>query len=421
MSMSTLILAGFAFGQIDLGPEELVQAGGADIGVPGYSVPSHVDWNNDGLMDLIVGEGSGTYPQAKVRIYLNTGTSSAPQFSSYTYAQSDGSDLSTPGSGCLGLFPRVVYWDADARKDLLIGQADGAIRLFLNNGTDDSPTFDGGTLIEVGPTGSKMTIDVGARATPSTVDWNNDGRKDLIAGALDGRIHILINEGSDAAPDFLAVTFAQEGGSDLVVPSGRSSPVILDIDGDGKKDLLAGNTNGQLFFYSNAGTDATPAFSGYTAVRADGTDIDLPGTPRSRQFACDWTGDGALDVLIGASDGNVHLYQGVPDVPGDFDFDGNVDGTDLVQFGLCFTGPDGGPIDTGCEPGDFEPDGDIDCDDWDQFLVAWTEPGDPPDPPAQVSCDIVTFIPVASNWGLVAMAVFLLVCGVFVVRRRAAK
>jgi len=40
-----------------LGPEELVQAGGADISVLGYSVPSLADWDNDGLNDLIVGEG----------------------------------------------------------------------------------------------------------------------------------------------------------------------------------------------------------------------------------------------------------------------------------------------------------------------------------------------------------------------------
>ena len=44
-----------------LGPEELVQAGGADISVLGYSVPSLADWDNDGLNDLIVGEGSGSY------------------------------------------------------------------------------------------------------------------------------------------------------------------------------------------------------------------------------------------------------------------------------------------------------------------------------------------------------------------------
>jgi hypothetical protein len=301
---------------LNLGVEELVQAGGADIAVNGYSVPSYVDWNNDGRMDLVIGEGGGDGYPGLVRIYLNVGTSSSPEFSDYFYAQSNGSDLiysSGCNCGCMGLFPRVVYWDGDGRKDLITGTADGTTLLFLNTGTDSTPTFDAGTLLQVGLPGSKIDVDVGARATSSIVDWNNDGAKDLVIGALDGRIHLFIDEGTDTAPDFFAETFAQENGSDLVVPALRSSPVILDLDGDGNKDLLTGDTFGQLLFYSNVGTDEAPAFSGYSFIESAGVPIDLPDYPRSRPFVCDWTGDGYLDVLIGAGDGKVHLYQGVPE------------------------------------------------------------------------------------------------------------
>jgi hypothetical protein len=58
---------------LNFGPEEIVQAGGQDIVVPGYSVPSFADWNNDLLQDLIVGEG-GNGAAGKVRVYLNRGT-----------------------------------------------------------------------------------------------------------------------------------------------------------------------------------------------------------------------------------------------------------------------------------------------------------------------------------------------------------
>ena len=92
------LMSNSAWGQLNLGPEELVQAGGTDIDVPGYSVPSFVHWDDDGLKDLIVGEGPSSFA-GKVRVYLNTGTASAPQFSTYFYAQSSGSDLSVPGSG----------------------------------------------------------------------------------------------------------------------------------------------------------------------------------------------------------------------------------------------------------------------------------------------------------------------------------
>ena len=63
----------------NLGPEQVVQAGGADILVDGYSVPSYADWNNDGKTDLVVGEGGSGYA-GRVHVYLNVGTASNPQF-----------------------------------------------------------------------------------------------------------------------------------------------------------------------------------------------------------------------------------------------------------------------------------------------------------------------------------------------------
>ncbi|HLB74104.1 MAG TPA: VCBS repeat-containing protein [Sedimentisphaerales bacterium] len=350
-----------------LGPEELVQAGGADISVLGYSVPSLADWDNDGLNDLIVGEGSGSYA-GKVRVYINTGAASEPQFSAYFYAQANGADLTCPGSGCLGCFPRVVYWDDDVKKDLLIGLADGKVKLFLNIGTDENPAFDAGTFLQVGPPGSKANIGVGARATPSAVDWNSDGKKDLVVGALDAKIHLFINEGTDTAPDFRVQTFAQANGSDLLVPPSRSSPDVLDLDGDAKKDILTGNYNGELFFYSNTGSDAEPNFAGYESVESDGVPIDLAGTPRSRPFVCDWTGDGYPDVLIGAGDGKIHLYQSIPQ-PGDTDKDYDVEGDDFAAFALYWGATDCGY----CSGADFFDDDKIDMLDVLTLAQHWLE------------------------------------------------
>ena len=101
LSLAVLLLSvpGFAADEvIDLGPEEFVQADGNDITVPGYSVPSFVDWNNDLLKDLIVGEGGGGTP-GKVRVYLNVGTEADPCFTDYFYAQADGGDLVVSAQG----------------------------------------------------------------------------------------------------------------------------------------------------------------------------------------------------------------------------------------------------------------------------------------------------------------------------------
>jgi hypothetical protein len=364
---------------LNLGPEEIIQANGEDIQVPGYSVPSFVDWNNDNLQDLVIGEGSG-FGDAKVRVYLNVGTESEPAFADYFYAPSEGSDLTCPASGCMGSFPRVVYWDADMRKDLLVGQADGTVKIFLNNGTDSEPAFDAGQTIKVGK--DDENLDVGARATPTLIDWDNDGKTDLVAGAFDGKIHIYLNCDCNGGipPTFESSspsgTFATEDGWDLFVPSNRSSPVISDLDGDGKKDLLTGNTEGQLLFYKNVGTDDKPGFSGYSLVESNGVVIDLKGMPRSRPFVCYWTGNGNFgpidnypDVLIGSGDGKVRLYRDKSETKtktkaGDLDGNGTIDLADLALLIASWPQTDCGR----CNGADLTGDGNVKKDDIHRFI-----------------------------------------------------
>ena len=128
---------------LNLGPEELVQAHGSDLQVTGCSVPSYVDWNEDGANDLVVGEHV-SFTAGKIRIYLNIGGPHDPLFADYFYVQSNGADLTLPAEGCLGCFPRVVDWDDDMRKDLLVGVSNGTIRIYLNTGTDEDPVFHSG-------------------------------------------------------------------------------------------------------------------------------------------------------------------------------------------------------------------------------------------------------------------------------------
>ena len=64
-----------------------VQAGGKPIDVEiGHAAPYVVDFDADGVRDLLVGQfGSG-----RCRIYKNTGTNSAPQFGEFTFLEAGG-------------------------------------------------------------------------------------------------------------------------------------------------------------------------------------------------------------------------------------------------------------------------------------------------------------------------------------------
>jgi WD40 repeat protein len=359
---------------LNFGPEEIIQADGNDIVVPGFSVPSFVDWNGDGLQDLVIGEGGAltAVTPAKVRVYLNRGTQAQPLFKDFFYVQADGKDLTLTPEGCMGCFPRVVDWDQDGRKDLLVGVSDGTIRIYMNIADDNHPSFDAGKNLKVGPN-SDLDMDVGKRPTPIVVDWNNDGMLDIVSGAWDGNIHVFYNCGCGGYPRF-TTTFTplglivQESGRDLLVPSTRSSPVVMDFTGDGKKDLLTGSTDGTILLYKNLGTDSLPVFSGYSLVQSNGQPIDLPSNLRSRPFVCHWTGaqDGYWDLLVGYGDGKIHLYRGIPKT-GDFDGSGTLDAEDFTLLVRALDKP----VPVGGSPTDLNKDGVVDNLDLRLFADLW--------------------------------------------------
>lgn len=58
------------------------------------------------------------------------------------------------------LVPCVVDWNNDGKKDLVVGQfRNGAIRLYLNGGTDAAPVFGEFTMLEAG--GKPIKLDAG--------------------------------------------------------------------------------------------------------------------------------------------------------------------------------------------------------------------------------------------------------------------
>lgn len=189
-------------------------------------------------------------------------------------------------------------WNNDGKKDLITGERDGYLRLFINSGTNASPVFNSFSFIQVGGN----TFDSGYNSMPAVVDWNNDGKKDLLCGEHDGKIFLLTNVGADAAPVFQSTSYIQDQGQDLIIYSGRTSPDVVDWDRDGKKDILAGDKDGYVYFFRNVGTDAAPVFNGSVQLKAGGQTIDIGYN--SRPYAVDWDNDQVMDLVCGCYDIN---------------------------------------------------------------------------------------------------------------------
>jgi hypothetical protein len=148
-----------------------------------------------------------------------------------------------------------VDWNNDTYHDLLVGDAGGNVTVFLNANNNINPVLDSVTTVLSG----LVDIDVGIRATPIINDWNDDGRKDLLIGNYDGNIRIYLNEGTDSTPIFDAFSLLQVGGADFDIGT-RAAPRIFDWNDDGYKDLIVGEVEGYAYYLENMGTNAAPLF-----------------------------------------------------------------------------------------------------------------------------------------------------------------
>ena len=293
----------FDIGMVQFAAESLVQADGAPIAMNAYSTPALAEMTGDDLPDLLVGEKTAA-SLGRVAIYRNTGSGLA--FDSYALDIA-GNVLNLPATGCLGVSVRSVDWNDDGLGDLLFGQADGAVKIALNAGDPSGVRFTAPLTVYAGV----HPVDVGTRATVEVADLTGDGLFDLVVGAYDARLRMYENTGTVGSPDFAAATLLTlRSGAEIVIPTGRSAPTIADVTGDGRPDLVCGNTAGEMWLYANVG-DATPVYLDAVPVQAAGVNIDLPGDVRSRPFAGDATGDGRLDLLVGSQDVMVRLYEGL--------------------------------------------------------------------------------------------------------------
>jgi len=111
-----------------------------------------------------------------------------------------------------------------------------------------------------------------------------------------------------------------------------SLPVVnvVDWDGDGDKDLVAGNSEGLILFFENHGSDSEPQFKPGVPLQAGGMKIhvqpgyrqDIQGPGEARwgyvcPTVCDWNQDGQPDIVMSDSTARhtVFLNEGTKTAP----------------------------------------------------------------------------------------------------------
>jgi len=199
----------------------------------------------------------------------------------------------------------VCDWNDDGRLDLITGERNGYYTVFLREAA--------GTLTNAGriqANGADITTD--NNSWPFVVDWNLDGRKDLLAGQ-EGiynppNVYVYLNEGTDSVPAFGDSTPVLHGGNPFT--DRRCVPLLLDLDGDGKRDLVLGEWYSSVRFYRNIGTDTNPVFNTFVNLVEPDPDNYVNGNPPRVNFT-DWDGDSDLDMITCDYYGSVFLRRNI--------------------------------------------------------------------------------------------------------------
>jgi len=208
--------------------------------------------------------------------------------------------------------------DGDGLVDLIAGNDAGQLLFLKNIGDPHRPEFDNPTPVLAG--GRPLDIKGGYRGSiqgpgeamwgytcPTLCDWNGDGRLDVIFNSIMADYTLLWQQPSDTGPAFAEPKQMYCDGLQLHL-AWRSQPAITDWGAaGGRLCMIALDEQNLLRCYWRI--DNQNIERGELLRLQDGSPITANAkeaagqTGRAKLVAYDWDGDGAIDLLIGASRG----------------------------------------------------------------------------------------------------------------------
>lgn len=204
--------------------------------------------------------------------------------------------------------------DKDGKIDMLLGDVESTgLKYLRNTGTTDTARI---TQVQVNFPAYDTTIFVPRFPAAHFIDVDNDGRKDLVVSpneyyeaTLTNHVWYYRNQ-SGTLQDSFRLRSKQFLIGDILQYYTNAAPFLMDVDNDGKTDLLVAHENGQykgvLHFYKNQGTPTNPAFhlTDTSFLRLDTLNVRFP-----RLGGGDLNADGKWDLLVGTYDGPLVHYR----------------------------------------------------------------------------------------------------------------
>lgn len=268
-----------------------VKVGSEALDLGQHAATRCYDWDNDGDTDLLVGGGDG-----RLWLFRNAGTSQEPEFQNgqpITAGSRDRWGESYTGIALTNLV-------GNSLPDLIVCHSGDQITIHQNTGEIQAPAFE--------EAGLSFDIQKNCQGRFDVGDWDLDGLPDLVTGSFGGPVVWYRNEGNSTTPKFKAGQPFHD-----ITLAYNSHPRLLDFNQDGRLDLLLGVNWGTVSLYLNSDTGAMTLRKSRLLQWSDGANLnirDKNGDDTTPELS-DLDGDGVLDLISGGKNGRIFFMRGV--------------------------------------------------------------------------------------------------------------
>ena len=306
----TLLIAAWPLGLLAATPTltfespQPLTAGGIAINLGNHAAPRLVDWNNDGVLDLIVADGDGY-----IWLYRQNQAANSTNFLPGVKVTASGSDIRVGNGYTDASFDDI---DGDGKPDLIATGNDNRVRYYRNTGTLATPSFSTSTVVP-GSAG-QFVVPSNVRAGIDIADWDGDGKLDLLTGEFDGYVTWYRNTGTATAPVFGSPGVQLKRNNSTIQEAYNTHPRVFDFNQDGILDLTFGINWGYFRLLLNTeGLAATNFPNDYLLRETTGVDLNIRALNNDDSIPdfADLTGDGVLDVISGGLNGRLFFMRGV--------------------------------------------------------------------------------------------------------------